>query len=78
MTNRSIIFLALALLLAGCASAEQIAERNNQRCADRGYQPGTPDFNKCLQLVENERVQRVDARRQEWMEKSGSPLRRDY
>jgi len=76
MTPRSILPLMLALLLAGCASTEQIAERNNQRCVDRGYQPNTPDYNKCLQLVDNERQQRVDARRQEWMEKSGSPFAR--
>ncbi len=76
MICRSILLLTLGLLLAGCASTEQIAQRNNQRCVNRGYQPGTPDFNKCLDLVDNERQSRVDARRQEWMEKSGSPFAR--
>lgn len=76
MPPRTILLLTLALLLAGCATAEQITARNNERCVQRGYQPGTPEFNKCLQLVDNERVQRTDARRQEWSEKSGSPFAR--
>lgn len=76
MTLRSILLLTLSLVLAGCATAEQTAARNNERCVNRGYQPGTPDFNKCLQAVDNERVQRLDARRQEWSEKSGSPFAR--
>ena len=75
MIGRTILLLTLGLL-AGCATPEQIAQRNNDRCVNRGYQPGTPDFNKCMELVENERVQRTDARRQEWMEKSGSPFAR--
>ncbi len=68
--------LLAAALLTACASSAQIADRNNQRCVNRGYQPGTPDFEKCLGVVDNDRQTRVDARRQEWMEKSGSPFAR--
>jgi len=67
--------LALGLLLAGCATQAQVAERNQQRCVNRGYQPGTTDFEKCMQLVDNERQERLDNRRQEWMLKSGNPFR---
>jgi hypothetical protein len=76
MIGRIGLLLGLALSVAGCASTAQLAQRNNERCVNRGYQPGTADFNKCLQLVENEHVQRMDARRQEWIEKSGSPFAR--
>lgn len=75
MNRASMALLAVAVLMAGCASQAQIAERNNQRCVNRGYQPGTVDFQKCLDLVDNERQERVDRRRQEWIEKSANPFR---
>ena len=39
----------------------------------RGYQPETPDFNACLQRVDNEHDSRMQTRRQEMLEKSGAP-----
>ena len=39
---RSILALALGTLVTGCiTTAEQQAQRNEERCADRGYKPKT-------------------------------------
>ena len=75
MTYRPVLLLSLALLLAGCASAEQLAQRDHERCIARGYKPETKDFNDCMALVENERVARRDMRHREQIEKSANPLR---
>ena len=72
--SRSILALALCALTTGCiTSAEQIAERNNQRCVARGYQPDTKDFNDCLARVETERSLRMQSRHQEIIERSAVP-----
>jgi hypothetical protein len=76
MTCRSILLLALSLLVAGCASTEQLAQRNNERCANRGFQPNTDDFKNCLVQIETERQVRLDARHREMTEKSASPFSR--
>ena len=75
MTSRSFLPLALALLIAGCASsAEQIAQRNNQRCVNRGLQPNTKEFDDCLTRVETDRQVRMDDRRMEQFQKSANPV----
>jgi hypothetical protein len=71
---RSIVGLALCALVTGCiTSAEQQAQRNEERCVARGYQPNTKDFNDCLTRVETERDLRMQSRRQEMLEKTGIP-----
>ena len=68
------LLLALSQLVTGCiTSAEQQAERNNERCAARGYKPDTKDFNDCLSRVETERELRMQTRRQEMLEKTAIP-----
>ena len=76
MTFRSILLLAsLSGLVAGCAStAEQVAQRNNDRCVTRGYQPNSAEFKDCMDRVETERQLRADRRHQEMVEKSANPL----
>ena len=75
MKYRPFLLLSLTLLVAGCASAEQLAQRDNERCTARGLQPETKDFNDCLAQLENERVARRDARHREQIEKSANPFR---
>jgi hypothetical protein len=59
-------------LVAGCASREQIAQRelaaekalqahNEARCSSFGYQPGTPDYTHCLQAMDMQEQQRLTA-----------------
>jgi uncharacterized protein YcfL len=74
MTYRPLLLLSL-ILLAGCASAEQLAQRDQDRCVARGYKPETKEFNDCMTLVENERVARRDALHREQIEKSANPFR---
>jgi hypothetical protein len=73
--RRCILALTLAALTSGCltTSPEQQAKINSDRCVARGYQPDTPDFNSCLQRVDLEHDSRMQARRQELLEKSGAP-----
>jgi hypothetical protein len=71
---RSILLLCLCVLVSGCiTSAEQVAARNNERCTNRGLQPDTKNFNDCLTQLDNERDARMQARRQEMLEKSAIP-----
>lgn len=78
---RSAALIALCTLLAGCLtmSAEEQAKRNEERCVNRGYKPGTPEFSDCLVLVESERSRRMESNRRYEMEKPGGPgLPRGY
>jgi hypothetical protein len=76
MTYRSILLLALCLLVAGCASTAQLAQRDSERCAARGFQPNSDDFKNCLVQLETERQVRLDARNREMAERSASPFSR--
>lgn len=41
---------ALGLLcLCACASAAELRARDEAACASYGFQPGSPDFGRCLQ-----------------------------
>ena len=72
--SRSILALALATLVAGCiTTAEQQAQRNEERCAARGYQPKTDPFNDCVVRLESERSQRMESNRRFQLEKSDNP-----
>jgi hypothetical protein len=42
--------LALSIFsLFACASAAELRARDEAACASYGFQPGTPDFGRCLQ-----------------------------
>jgi hypothetical protein len=71
--RRSVPLLVLGALLAGCASAAQIAQRNEERCTERGYQPKTDAFSDCVLRLEGERRQRMEDRRREMLEKPTVP-----
>ena len=69
-TRRLILPLVLTLLAAGCVStSEQLAQRNNERCAARGLQPGSDRFSECLVQLEGERVQRMETHHRQMMER---------
>jgi hypothetical protein len=76
MSCRSIVLLALGLMAVGCASSETIAQRNQQRCVNRGLQPGTKDFNDCLAQVETDRLVRMDDRRLDMLRQPANPTGR--
>jgi hypothetical protein len=72
--SRSILALALATLVAGCiTTAEQQAQRNEERCAARGYQPKTDPVNDSMLRLEIERSQRMESNRRFQLEKSDNP-----
>ena len=71
---RSILALALGSLVTGCiTTAEQQAQRNEERCAARGYQPKTDPFNDCVVRMESERSGRMESNRRYQLEKSDNP-----
>jgi hypothetical protein len=72
--GRPILVLALCALASGCiTTAEQQAQRNDERCAERGYQPKSDAFNDCLVRLDTERALRMDQRQHEAAEKSAVP-----
>ena len=72
--SRSILAVALCLLAAGCiTTAEQVAKRNEDRCAARGYQPNTDAFKDCVVRIETDRTQRMETNRREALEKPDNP-----
>jgi hypothetical protein len=73
LVRRTAVVLALGLFVAGCASSAQIAQRNEERCAARGYQPKTDEFNNCVVRLEGERQQRMENNRREMLEKPATP-----
>jgi hypothetical protein len=76
MSLRSILPLALFVLAAGCASATQLVQRDDERCVARGFKPDTPDFKKCATELETERALKMDQRHREMMERSSAPWAR--
>jgi hypothetical protein len=70
---RSFLALALGLLVTGCLTAEQQAQRNEERCVARGYQPKTDNFNDCVVRLETDRSQRMESNRRQLLEKSDNP-----
>ncbi len=40
------------IALAGCATPDELRQRDAAACESYGFQPGTPDFAACLQREE--------------------------
>ena len=71
---RSTLGLALGILVTGCiTTAEQQAQRNEERCVARGYQPKTDEFKDCVVRIETERSQRMESNRRQLLEKPDNP-----
>jgi hypothetical protein len=50
MPNGAALLLAISLIaLAGCATAQDIRQRDEAACTSYGFKPGTTDFASCLQ-----------------------------
>ena len=73
MTRSFLLLCVLAALLAGCASAKDIAARNEERCQARGLGPKTDRYEECLRQLENERDARMESRRREQLEQPAIP-----
>jgi hypothetical protein len=71
--TRFILLSLLGALLAGCTSASQVAQHNEERCQARGYQPKTDGFADCVTRLESERSARGEQRRREMLEQSAAP-----
>jgi hypothetical protein len=72
--GRPILVVALCTLAAGCiTTAEQKAQRLEDRCVERGYQPKTDAFKDCVVRLETESTVRMDQRHREAVEKSAIP-----
>jgi hypothetical protein len=67
------LLLLFGLVLAGCTSAAQLAERDKERCAARGLAPNTDNYANCLLQVEGERTARTEQRRRYEIEKTFDP-----
>lgn len=73
LCGRLALLLVTALTVTGCASSAQLAQRDEERCAARGYQPKTDGFADCLLRLESERSERTETRRREMLEKPYVP-----
>ena len=71
--RHSLIMLAMGAALASCTSAEQLAQRDQDRCANRGFAPNTDLYANCLLQLEGERSARTEQRRRENLEKPFDP-----
>lgn len=70
---RPALLLVLGLLVTSCASSAQLAQRNEERCANRGFEPKSDAFSNCIVQLENERDARMESRRREMLEKPYVP-----
>ena len=70
---RPAVMMVLGLLVTGCASSAQLAQRDEERCAARGYQPKTDDYADCLVRLESDRSARMESRRRDALEKPYFP-----
>ena len=73
MTRNLLVLSMLAALLAGCASAKDVAARNEARCQARGLEPKTDNYENCIRQLETERDARMESRRREELEKPAIP-----
>ena len=73
MTRSLPLLAVLAALLVGCASAKDVAARNEERCQARGLAPKTDNYENCLRQLENERDTRMESRRREQLERPAIP-----
>jgi hypothetical protein len=73
LIQRSLVLLALGLAVAGCTSAADIAARDQERCANRGFAPHSDLYANCLLQLDGERSARTEQRRRENLEKTFDP-----
>lgn len=59
--KRTLIVLGLAVVLGGCATPEQLAERDDATCQSYGAAPGSSAYTDCRLRVAQERRQAIQA-----------------
>jgi hypothetical protein len=52
-----IVLFALAMTLAGCVSAQQLAAIDDQKCRSYGYTPDMPNYAQCRMMQDYSRQQ---------------------
>ena len=73
-TSRFLALALLAPLVAGClTSSPQVSQSHEDRCAARGHQPDSKAFSDCTASFESVRERKMDARRNEMLERSNMP-----
>jgi hypothetical protein len=73
-TARLLTLAVLVPLLAGClTSGPQVTQSNEDRCAARGHKPDSKAFSDCIASFESVRERKMDARRNEMLERSNMP-----
>jgi hypothetical protein len=80
MTSQFYRFIAVAMLtglVAACGtSAEQQAQRDDDRCASRGYQANSKEHDDCVRSLQAQRDVRMQRRHQELVERPATPFPR--
>jgi uncharacterized protein YecT (DUF1311 family) len=75
--RRAIVLLALTGLVAACSTTpEQQAQRDDERCAERGYQPNSKGHDDCITSLRAQRDARMQRRHQELVERPATPFPR--
>ena len=73
-TARLLTLAVLVPLLAGClTSGPQVTQSNEDRCPARGHKPDSKAFSDCIASFESVRERKMDARRNEMLERSNMP-----
>jgi hypothetical protein len=73
-TSRFLVLALLAPVVAGClTSSPQVSQSNEDRCAARGHKPDSKAFSDCIASFESVRERKMDARRNEMLERSNMP-----
>ncbi len=74
---RAIVLLALGALVAACATTpEQQAQRDDQQCTARGYQPNSKTHDECVISLQSRRDARTQQRHRELIDKPATPYSR--
>jgi hypothetical protein len=58
------VLIAASLSLAGCQTAEELAQEDDSTCRSYGLQFGTPDYAQCRQYQQSDRTARYQAYQQ--------------
>ena len=73
--HRPLLTLAVLVPSSRAASppAPQVTQSNEDRCAARGHKPDSKAFSDCIASFESVRERKMDARRNEMLERSNMP-----
>jgi len=52
--TKTIISIAAAAVLAGCATAESFVQTSGDRCLLAGFQPGTAQYDACVRVTSSD------------------------